>query len=171
LLGWLYAGWIADKVTLYLARKNNGVREPEQRLWILVPSGLIAAAGLILWGVGAAHRVHWMGLMFGLAMFQFGIVVGATTALAYNVDCFKEIAGETLILVIVIRNTMGYGMAYGITPWINASGVQNTFIGTAFLFIGCTCSFLIMTVWGKRFRKMCAKKYWHFVDTLIVASH
>jgi hypothetical protein len=109
--------------------------------------------------------------MFGLAMFQFGIVVGATTSLAYNVDCFKEIAGETLILVIVIRNTMGYGMAYGITPWINASGVQNTFIGTAFLFIGCTCSFLIMTVWGKRFRKMCAKKYWHFVDTLIVASH
>ncbi|KIW73386.1 hypothetical protein PV04_01513 [Phialophora macrospora] len=171
LLGWAYAGWLADKVTLYLARRNKGVREPEQRLWILVPSGLVAAAGLILWGVGAAHRVHWMGLMFGLAMFQFGIVVGATTSLAYNVDCFKEIAGETLILVIVIRNTMGYGMAYGITPWINASGVQNTFIGTAFLFIGCTCSFLIMTVWGKRFRKMCAKKYWHFVDTLIVASH
>lgn len=112
-----------------------------------------------------------MGLMFGLAMFQFGIVVGATISLAYNVDCFKEIAGETLILVIVIRNTMGYGMAYGITPWLNTSGVQNTFIGTAFLFIGCTLSFLIMTVWGKKFRKMCTKKYWQFVDSLIVASH
>ena len=109
--------------------------------------------------------------MFGLAMFQFGIVVGATTALAYNVDCFKEISGETLILVIVIRNTMGYGMAYGITPWLDSSGLQNTFIEVAFLFIACTFSFLIMTVWGKKFRKMSAKKYWQFVDTLIVATH
>ncbi len=171
LLGWAYSGWFADKVALRLARRNAGVREPEQRLWVLAPSGIITAAGLILWGVGAAHSIHWIGLQFGLVMFNFGIVVGATTSLAYNVDCFKEISGETLILVIVIRNTMGYGMAYGITPWLNTSGVQNTFIGTAFLFIGCTFSYLIMTFWGKRFRKLSANKYWEFVDTVIVSAH
>lgn len=167
----MYSGWFADRFALFMARRNKGVREPEQRLWVLVPSGIISAAGLILWGAGAAHGIHWIGLMFGLVMFNFGIVTGATTAISYNVDCFKEIAGETLILVMVIRNTMGYGMAYGITPWLNASGLQNTFIGTAFLFIGCTLTFLIMTFWGKKFRRMCTKKYWQFADTLIVSAH
>lgn len=111
-----------------------------------------------------------MGLMFALVFLNFGLGVGATTALAYNVDCFKDIAGETLILVMIIRNTMGYGMAYGITPWLAASGLQNTFIGTAFLYLGCTFTFLLMTVWGRSLRKMCANRYWRFVETLVVPS-
>ncbi len=111
-----------------------------------------------------------MGLMFALAFLNFGLVVGATTSLAYNVDCFKDISGETLILVIIIRNTMGYGMAYGITPWLDASGLQHTFIGTAFLYLGCTFSFLIMMIWGRRLRKMSAKRYWRFVESLVISE-
>jgi hypothetical protein len=109
-----------------------------------------------------------MGLMFALFFLQFGLVVGAATSIAYNVDCFKDIAGETLILVMVIRNTMGYAMAYGITPWLEASGLQNTMIGAAFLYLGCTMTFLIMVIWGKRMRKMCAARYSQFVDTVII---
>ncbi|KEF51345.1 uncharacterized protein A1O9_12695 [Exophiala aquamarina CBS 119918] len=170
LVGWAYAGWGGDRLTIWLAKCKKGIREPEQRLWILVPSGFIAAGGLILWGVGAAHQVHFIGLMFALLFLNFGMVVGATTALAYNVDCFKDIAGETLILVMIIRNTMGYGMAYGITPWLQASGLQNTLIGSAFLYLACTFTFLIMTVWGRSLRKMCANRYWRFVETLVVPS-
>lgn len=111
-----------------------------------------------------------MGLMFALLFLNFGLTVGATTALAYTVDCFKDIAGETLILVMIIRNTMGYAMAFGITPWLQASGLQNTLIGSAFLYLGCTFSFLIMTFWGRNLRKMCANRYWRMVETLVVPA-
>ncbi|OAL36849.1 hypothetical protein AYO20_03905 [Fonsecaea nubica] len=170
-VAWWWAGWAGDEIAIRLARRNRGIREPEQRLWLLTFSGTIATAGLILWGVGAAHQTHYMGLIKGLGMTSFGIVSGGSTALAYDVDCFKEIAGETVVLVIVIRNTMGFGMNYGITPWLENTGTQNCFIAVAFLCLFCNFSFLFMTVWGKKLRRLSAKKYWEYVDTLIVGGH
>ncbi|GKT49682.1 putative MFS-type transporter [Colletotrichum spaethianum] len=84
----LWSGNAADWITLQLARRNNGIREPEHRLWVLAVSGIISAAGLITWGVGAYHNVHWVGLVFGLGMLTFGVVTGGSIAVSYNVDCF-----------------------------------------------------------------------------------
>ena len=47
--GCLWAGIAADKLAIYLARRNSGIREPEQRLWPLAIAGLFSAAGLITW--------------------------------------------------------------------------------------------------------------------------
>ncbi|KIX03719.1 uncharacterized protein Z518_07272 [Rhinocladiella mackenziei CBS 650.93] len=167
LLGALWAGWVGDKVALYLARRNGGIREPEHRLWTLLVSGAIGAGGFILWGVGAAHQVHYMGLIIGVGMVEFAVVAGASAAISYDVDCFKEIAGETLILVIVIRNTMGFGFSYGITPWLDDQGLVKTFVAVGMLSLACTFSFLIFIFFGKKLRKLSAKKYWQYVDTLV----
>lgn len=169
-LGWLWVGFLGDKSAIFFARRNQGIREPEQRLWILVLSGSIGVGGMFLWGLGAAHHVHFMGLMIGMAMVSFAIVSGSSAAIGYCVDCFKDIAGETLILVIIIRNTMGFGMSYGITPWLEDTGIQNTFIAVAFIFLFCTFTFLLMIWKGKAFRKSSAKKYWEYVDTEVVKS-
>jgi MFS family permease len=47
--GCLWAGTAADRLAIYLARRNGGIREPEQRLWPLAIAGLFSAAGLITW--------------------------------------------------------------------------------------------------------------------------
>lgn len=47
--GCLWAGIAADKLAIYLARRNRGIREPEQRLWPLTIAGVFSAAGLITW--------------------------------------------------------------------------------------------------------------------------
>ena len=65
-VGCWWGGSVADRLALYLARKNGGVREPEQRLWPLSLAGVFSCAGLIIWGVGAYHGIHWVGLVFGL---------------------------------------------------------------------------------------------------------
>lgn len=46
-------------------------------------------------------------LCVGVAIVTAGIVMGATLALSYAVDCYKEIAGEAVITVILIRNIIG----------------------------------------------------------------
>ncbi|KAF5702174.1 major facilitator superfamily transporter [Fusarium mundagurra] len=113
----LWVGKAADWIALWLARRNGGIREPEQRLWVLLLSGIISSAGLIIWGVGAYYHVHWIGLVFGLGMLTVGCVAGGAIAVSYNVDCFKEIAGETTVSIMLIRNTIGFGFSYAITPW------------------------------------------------------
>lgn len=117
IFGCLWSGWASDRIALHLARRNGGIREPEHRLYGLAIAGLFAAAGLITWGVGAAHEIHWVGLAFGLGMMVFGVIVGGGIGLSYAIDCFKEISTESMASVIIIRNTIGFGFSYAITPW------------------------------------------------------
>ncbi|TPX12997.1 uncharacterized protein E0L32_006642 [Thyridium curvatum] len=159
----LWSGWFTDTVALRLARRNGGIREPEHRLWTLAVSGLLSSVGLILWGVGASRGVHVAGLIFGIAFVTFGVVCGGAIALAYTVDCFKEITGESMITVIIIRNTLGFAFSYAINPWINNLGLQNCFISVSLIALVCTGTFLPMIWGGKRLRKLSARKYWFFV--------
>jgi MFS family permease len=170
ILGCLWSGKIADRVTLALARRNNGIREPEHRLWVLAVSGIISAAGLVTWGVGAYHQVHWIGLVFGLGMLTFGVVTGGSIAVSYNVDCFKEIAGETMVSIMIIRNTIGFGISYGITPWWTTQGLQNCFITAAAISLVCTFSFLILIVYGKRLRRRSIPAYRKYMATAVVSQ-
>jgi MFS family permease len=155
----LWSGNAADWIALRLARRNNGVREPEHRLWVLGASGIISAAGLMTWGIGAYHGVHWVGLVFGLGMLTFGCVSGGSIAVSYNVDCFKSIAGETTVSIMVIRNTIGFGISYAITPWWQTQGLQNCFITAGTISLACTLTFLLMICYGKRLRRWSIPAY------------
>jgi MFS family permease len=165
----LWSGNVADWIALRLARKNNGVREPEHRLWVLLISGIMSATGLITWGVGAYHDAHWVGLVFGLGMLTFGCVTGGSIAVSYNADCFKELAGETTVSVMLIRNTIGFGFSYAITPWWTNQGLQGCFITAGMVSLACTFTFMIMVVWGKRLRRWSIPAYRKYMATTVVS--
>jgi MFS family permease len=165
----LWSGYVADWIALRLARTNNGVREPEHRLWVLAVSGIMSAAGLITWGVGADHEAHWVGLVFGLGMLTFGCVTGGSIAVSYNADCLKEIAGETTVSVMLIRNTIGFGFSYAITPWWTSQGSQNCFVTAGMVSLVCTFTFLVMIVWGKRLRRWSIPAYRRYTATAVMS--
>ncbi|KAM7214204.1 Major facilitator superfamily domain containing protein [Rhypophila decipiens] len=160
--GALWAGIAADKITLWLARRNNGIREPEQRLWPLLLTGVLSCAGLIVWGVGAYYQIHWAALTVGLGILTFSCVAGGSIALSYNIDCFKDISGDTTTSIIIIRNTLGFAVSYGITPWYTNMGLRGCFIMAGLLSLGCTYTFLIMIWKGKALRKWSAPRYWKY---------
>ncbi|GAB7358070.1 hypothetical protein MBLNU230_g0232t1 [Neophaeotheca triangularis] len=170
--GCLWGGVIADRLAIRLARRNNGIREPEQMLWQLALAGILSCAGLIAWGVGAHHGVHWIGLVFGLGMLVFGLIVGGSIGISYAVDCFKEIGGESMASVMVIRNTIGFGFSYAITPWYTDMGLQDCFITAGFVSLACMATFLLMIWKGKTLRRLSAKTYWEYVESSVVkAAH
>jgi len=164
-----WSGNVADWIALRLARRNKGIREAEHRLWVLLLSGVMSAAGLITWGVGAYHHVHWVGLVFGLGMLTFGCVTGGSIAVSYNVDCFKEIAGETTVSIMLIRNTIGFGFSYAITPWWTSQGLQNCFITAGTISLACTFTFFVMIVYGKRIRRWSTPAYRNYAASTVAA--
>lgn len=172
-LAFYWSGQFADFWVLRLARRNKGIREPEQRLWMLLVSSVVSTSGILLWGVGASREVHWMGLMFGLLFVAFGVINGTALTLAYSVDCFKDIAGESMVTVILLRNTIGFAFSYALNPWIDSMGLQNCFISVAMLSLISTMSFLPIMYWGKRLRRFSSKKYWQYVaeDKNFPSSH
>ncbi|KAH7189997.1 major facilitator superfamily domain-containing protein [Fusarium oxysporum] len=139
----LWVGKAADWIALWLARRNGGIREPEQRLWVLLLSGIISSAGLITWGVGAYYHVHWIGLVFGL--------------------------GETTVSIMLIRNTIGFGFSYAITPWWTTQGLKNCFITEAMISLACTLTFLVMIIYGKRIRRWSIPSYRKYMANMTVS--
>ncbi|KAI5300224.1 Vacuolar protein sorting-associated protein 35 [Ascosphaera pollenicola] len=162
-LGTAFSGILGDKFTLWMARRNKGIREPEQRLWLQLVATPLIAGGLLLWGVGAGHGIHWIGLVFGLLLMQFGCTISSSIALSYSIDSFREISGETIAAVTITRNTIGFGFSYATTPWYTNMGLQNAFITAAMVSIVCCLTFLPLVKYGKACRRYSAKYYFRYL--------
>ncbi|KIX08469.1 uncharacterized protein Z518_03125 [Rhinocladiella mackenziei CBS 650.93] len=163
-IGAFFSGRLSDWLSIRLARRNEGMVEAEYRLWPFAACVVMVPASLILWGVGAAHGVHWFGLVFAMGMLSCANGVGITLNCSYLIDTYHDLSGEAMTTVIIVRNTMGFAIGYGITPWIMNMGVQNCFISAAFVGMAASSCFLIMIVWGKKFRERSRVSYWNLVS-------
>lgn len=152
-------GPFSDWLTVRLARRNGGIMEAEHRLWPFCLSVVVVPGTLILWGVGAAHGIHWFGLIFAMCLLAFGSACGITLSVNYLIDSYHEISGDAMATIILVRNTMSFAIGYGITPWVNNLGYQNCFISAAFIGMLACLAFVIMLFWGKWFRQRSAKTY------------
>jgi hypothetical protein len=160
-------GRLSDWLTLKLARRNGGIMEPEQRLWPFALCVVLVPATLLLWGVGAAHHVHWSGLVIAMGALAACNVFGITLSVNYLIDTYHEISGDAMTTVIIVRNTMSFAIGYGITPWVENLGLQNCFVSAAFIGMVASSAFLIMIVWGKKFRENSRVEYWNLVGELM----
>lgn len=161
--GSFYSGVLGDRVSLWFARRNKGVLESEHRLWLFTVSLILIPASLILWGVGAAHHVHWFGLVFAMGVIAASNSIGVQLSISYCIDSYKDLSGEAMVTVIIIRNTMSFAMGYGITPWVTNMGYQNAFIVAAFAGLAQVLTFLAVVKWGKGWRNMSKGRYYKYV--------
>jgi hypothetical protein len=109
----LYTGPACDWLAIRIARRNGGIFEPEYRLWLFSLNVVLVPASLILWGVGAAHEVHWFGLMVAMFLIAVTVVTGCTLSLNYVVDSYHALASDAIVSMILVRNTMSFAIGYG----------------------------------------------------------
>ncbi|KAF7864550.1 hypothetical protein EAF04_006682 [Stromatinia cepivora] len=158
-----YSGFIGDRVVLWLARRNKGVLEAEHRLWLFLLSIILIPASLILWGVGAAHHIHWFGLIVAMFLIAGSNGIGVQLSVSYCIDAYKDLSGEAMASVIVIRNTMSFALGYGITPWVTNMGYQNAFIVAAFAGLAQVLTFFAVVKWGKSWRNNTKGRYYKYL--------
>jgi len=162
--GSFYSGVIGDKVVLAIARRKNGVVEPEYRLWLFSLSLILIPGSLILWGVGAAHQIHWFGLIVAMFFIAASNSIGIQLSVSYCIDSYKDLSGEAMITVIIIRNTMSFAVGYGITPWVTNMGYQNAFILAGFAGLAQVLTFLAVVKFGKSWRIRWRERYYKYVQ-------
>lgn len=165
-IGSAYTGWVGDWFVVRKARKNNGIMESEHRLWLFAPSLLFIPFGLILWGVGAAHGVHWFGPIFAMGVIAMTNTFGIQLSVSYCIDSYRALSGEAMITVIIVRNTMSFAIGYGITPWVTDMGLQNCFITAAFVGMAQVCTVFLMIKIGKGLRTSSVPRYGKYVEEM-----
>jgi hypothetical protein len=164
IIGSLTSGRVSDWLTIKLARRNKGVMEAEHRLWPFATCLIMVPGSLILWGVGAAHQVHFFGLLVAMACLAYTSTLGVTLSVNYMIDSYHDISGDAIVAVILIRNTMSFAVNYGITPWLRNLGYQNCFLSAAFVGLAASSVFLVMIKFGKGLRVKSSDKYWGIVN-------
>ena len=162
-LGATWSGRLGDSIVLKMARRNGGIVEPEHRLWLFTVSAVLIPFGLILWGVGAAHGIHWFGLVFALGVAAASNAIGVQLSVSYVIDSYKDLSGEAIVTTVLIRNTMSFAINYGLTPWVENMGEQNAFILAAFAGLAECLTFLVMVKWGKELRAKSRQKYYQYL--------
>lgn len=58
--------WTSDRLAAHLTKKNNGIREAEMRLGVILPAAIIGPCGLIVYGLTAQRQLHWVGYFAGV---------------------------------------------------------------------------------------------------------
>ena len=112
-VGFIYTGRLGDWLVIKMARRNGGIMESEHRLWLFSISLLCIPGALILWGVGAAKEIQWFGLVFAMGAIAFTNTLGVQISVSYCIDSYRELSGEAMVTVIIIRNTMSFAIGYG----------------------------------------------------------
>ena len=169
-IGSIYTGWIGDRIVLELARRNRGILEAEHRLWLFLPSLLLIPFGLILWGVGAAHAIHWFGCVFAMGVIALTNTIGLQLSISYCIDSYKDLSGEAIVTVIIVRNTMSFAIGYGVTPWVTNMGLQNAFILAAFAGMAQCASFFLFIKYGKTLRIRSAPRSAKYVEQMAASG-
>ncbi|KAK0392282.1 hypothetical protein NLU13_1778 [Sarocladium strictum] len=151
-LGCLYAGLLGDWIGVFLAKRNNGVFEPEFRLWLLVFPSIVMGGGLILYGASIERGWHWIFPNIGGGMFTFAMGSIIDMSFTLIIDTYTEATAEAFVFITFVRNLGTVGLPFGITPWMTAMSLTNMFIisGTICTALGLLC--IPMIIWGKAMR-------------------
>jgi hypothetical protein len=105
-LGSLWVTLAGPQLVIRLARRRGGISEPEDILWLFMASAVFVPFALVLWGVGSQHRVHWFGLVFAQACLAISSTLCLSTAIQYATSAYRDLGGELITTIILIRNTL-----------------------------------------------------------------
>jgi hypothetical protein len=164
IIGSLWVTFVGPQLVMRLARRNNGVAEPEHILWLFGASLVCVPFAMLLWGLGAAYKIHWFGLVFAQCILAISSTLCLSTSIQYATSSYRDLGGEHITTIILIRNTLSFAINYGITPWIKAQGQRNTFITVAVIALVCNGTMFVMIYYGKRLREHSAGRYWKWVE-------
>ena len=152
ILGSAIAGKMSDILTRYMARKNNGIYEPEFRLVLALPVMVVTAFGLIGFGWSADTHDPWIAPTVFFGCISFGCSLGSTMAISFVVDSYKQHAGEALVTLNLTKNTLGFIFSLWFNEALTHRGSKVIFVILGSLQCLICLFALPLYIYGKRLR-------------------
>ncbi|KAF2427133.1 MFS general substrate transporter [Tothia fuscella] len=152
---WLLGGFLADKVSNMLARRNGGRREPEGHLVNLILPLLFGILGCLLFGYGAQYVkvVHWSVILTGIFFIALGFLTANTVLSVYIVESYPQWAGPVLVNVSSFRCIIGFAMSFRATTLVQQRGFLGSFAIYASTLGALSLLLPVMFLYGKLIRQ------------------
>lgn len=165
IFGMLYGGQFVDWFSIQKAKRNSGILEPEHKLWTMAIPLVTNAAGLIAYGFGPYYKAHWaISVIVGQGLLGFSMAATGSLCLSYGAfDCYHKLAGESVVLILFIRNMIGMIFCFVCQTWIN-SGIISTIVTMCALSVVINGAVIVFLAYGKTFRRWTADPYSRYSD-------
>ncbi|KAF2021755.1 MFS general substrate transporter [Aaosphaeria arxii CBS 175.79] len=158
-LGTAVAGKISDIIVRFMARRNDGVYEPEFRLTMAIPITLSTTIGLMGFGWSAQEKDSWIVPTVFFGVISFGCCLASTTAVTFVVDSYRVYAGEALVTLNFCKNILhGFIFSLFFPHWLEADGAKSVFLAVGGIQLGCMLLSIPMYIFGKRARMWTVRK-------------
>lgn len=159
ILGTAVAGKLSDVVVRYMARRNDGIYEPEYRLVMAIPITISTVMGLMGFGWSAQEHDAWIVPTIFFGVISFGCSLGSTTAITFCVDSYRQYAGEALVTLNFSKNIF-HGLVWSLffPQWLEADGSRKVFIAIGGIQLACMACTVPMYLFGKRARMWTVRK-------------
>ncbi|KAG9234662.1 major facilitator superfamily domain-containing protein [Amylocarpus encephaloides] len=131
LVGTYLCGPFADRIANWATKRNHGVREPEMRLPACAIAATFTFAGVLLSSLTYHAKTHWAGPIVGFGVLSVGAQMGATLAMAYSLDCHKELSGELMVTISCLKSLIAWIWTWVINDWIAKDGLMIVFMTVA----------------------------------------
>ncbi|KAF3040316.1 hypothetical protein E8E12_008005 [Didymella heteroderae] len=158
-LGTAVAGKVSDLIVRFMARRNDGVYEPEFRLVMAIPITIATVIGLMGFGWSAEEKDLWIVPTVFFGVISFGCCLASTTAITFVVDSYRVYAGEALVTLNFSKNVLhGFIFSLFFPHWLEAKGPKSTFLAIGGIQLACMLFSIPMYIYGKRARMWTVRK-------------
>ncbi|KAL4875626.1 MFS general substrate transporter [Aspergillus karnatakaensis] len=161
-IGALITGPLSDWWIVYISRRRDGIYDPETRLWCVIPFLLFVPAGALLFGIGLNNHLPWPIIAVGLALYNIGVTPINSLIITYLTDSYKDIIGDALVGVTLIRNAFSTAFIFALTPWEDKIGIKWVLVTILLIACAILSLFGVFIRHGKVFREKTAARYQYY---------
>jgi MFS family permease len=151
-IGEAFGHYFNDFVANQYIKRHDGMFEPEVRLYTTYIGTLFMIPGLVLLGQTCEYNLHWVGIIFGIGMFQFGVMLVSVATIAYVLDCYPHASGEVSALINFARVAAGFSVGYFQMAWGLRQGWDMSFGLQAVVIVFAVVLVVITQIYGARLR-------------------
>ena len=109
-----------------LAKRNNGISEPEYRLISMLLPAITVIISSVIFGMAGTHPTEWSSwaIIVSFNAEYFGFIGIVLIDFTYSLDSYGERAAPILVLICAIRGLISFGISFGVTNFVKAKGYE-----------------------------------------------
>jgi hypothetical protein len=154
LLSACIAGYLSDWLIKYMAKRNNGVYEPEYRLVMMIPAVIFSTIAFV--GLGPAFAGHSkvvVIVVYGLCFHVAG-PFAHSACVTYIFDTMGNSSTEAFVASSLSKHIFMWACTTYVPAWFDAVGPVKCYHTLAILNLSFAALGVPMYIFGKRLRGM-----------------
>jgi hypothetical protein len=152
LIGSPLSGWMADAVAKFLAKRNNGIFEPEFRLWLMAIATPLATAGFLGFGMTVQMGMPIVWPITFMSLHSLSVPFASQASLTYVIDCHPKDANQAFVTINFTKAVFTFLATTYANGWMAKVGPKAVFDTITVINLGICALTIPAYVFGKRFR-------------------